>query len=81
MKRPILLALIATGAISLMATAAHPMMDYANNRGISRTRLRVLNWYSRQGQTSRDVRRLLRSAPNQVDRDYESYTIRETVDY
>jgi hypothetical protein len=50
-RRPILLTLIATGAISLIAPAAHSMYEYAHNRGISQSRLRVLNWYSRQGQS------------------------------
>ncbi len=77
----LILTLLATCTIALWSDAAPAMTRYATNAGISHSRLRELNYYSRQGQTSRDVRRLLRSSPNYVDRDYESYTIQGTVDY
>jgi hypothetical protein len=77
----LILALLTTCAISLWTNEVQAMRQYATNTGISQSRLRHLSYYSPRGQTSRDVRRILRNSPNYVDRDYESYTIRETVDY
>lgn len=77
----LILALLTTCAIALWSEAAPAMTRYATNAGISQARLRYLNYYSRRGQTSRDVRRLVGSSPNYIDQDVESYTIRETVSY
>lgn len=78
---PVLLALLAAGTVSLIGDGVHAQMyDYATGRGVSTRQLQRLNHYQCQGQTVRDIRRILGS-PNRIGPGVEVYTIRDSVDY
>ena len=79
---PVLLALLISGAIAIIGDGATAQMyDYATGRGVYTRRINQLNYYSRQGQTAQDVRRILGASPNMVGENVEAYTVRESVNY